>query len=109
MGVRLKLARKLRKLSQSKLGASVGVSSQHIRKYERGVKRISARRLYECACALDVPVSFFFEQHSSPETGDIFSLAEDSLRLIEQCHAIDDQNVKRLVLRIMVVMAQKTG
>jgi transcriptional regulator with XRE-family HTH domain len=39
----------------------IGVTYQQAHKYERGINRISAGRLYEIAQVLSVPVNFFFE------------------------------------------------
>lgn len=48
-------------LSQQQLAKMIGVTYQQAHKYERGLNRISAGRLFEIAQVLDVPVSFFFE------------------------------------------------
>ena len=106
-GVRLKLARKLRNISQTKLGESVGVSFQQIQKYEQGTNRMAASRLHEFARFLDVPVSFFFEQLRSAETGNIIPLDEDSLSLVEEFRSIDDENVKQLARQIIAIMAKQ--
>jgi transcriptional regulator with XRE-family HTH domain len=54
--------RLLRGLSQSALGKKLGVTFQQIQKYERGANRLSASMLWHAADALDVPISFFFDQ-----------------------------------------------
>jgi transcriptional regulator with XRE-family HTH domain len=61
VGWRLKLRRTLLGMSQEKLGEMLGLTFQQIQKYERGVNRIGASRLYQIAQILDVPVSFFFD------------------------------------------------
>lgn len=48
-------------LSQQQLAQLIGVTYQQAHKYERGLNRISAGRLYEIALVLSVPVSWFFE------------------------------------------------
>lgn len=48
-------------MNQSKLGTAVGLSFQQIQKYEQGSNRISSSRLFEFAQALDVTVSYFFD------------------------------------------------
>ena len=48
-------------LSQQQLAQMIGVTYQQAHKYERGLNRISAGRLYEIAQLLSVPVSWFFE------------------------------------------------
>jgi transcriptional regulator with XRE-family HTH domain len=57
------LIRKNRKASGwtlEALAAEIGVTYQQLQKYERGVNRVSATRLYEIAKALNVPVASFF-------------------------------------------------
>jgi transcriptional regulator with XRE-family HTH domain len=52
-------------LSQTKVGNAVGLTFQQIQKYERGSNRIGSSRLFEFAKALDVPVSYFFDEMPS--------------------------------------------
>ncbi|MGE0830194.1 MAG: helix-turn-helix domain-containing protein, partial [Hyphomonadaceae bacterium] len=47
-------------MSQERLAEKLGVTFQQIQKYEKGVNRIAASRLFGVAKALDVPVGFFF-------------------------------------------------
>lgn len=61
VGKRIRLRRTLLGLSQEKLGEALGVTFQQIQKYERGTNRVGASRLYDIATALDVPISFFFD------------------------------------------------
>ncbi len=61
VGSRVRLRRNLLGLSQEKLGEAVGLSFQQIQKYESGVNRMGASRLYALSHVLDVPVAFFFE------------------------------------------------
>jgi transcriptional regulator with XRE-family HTH domain len=48
-------------MSQLKLAAALGITFQHLYKYEKVRIRISASRLYSFSNALGVPVTFFFE------------------------------------------------
>lgn len=61
IGNRLRIRRTLVGMSQEELGHAIGVTFQQIQKYERGVNRVSGSRLFDVACALRVPVAFFFE------------------------------------------------
>jgi transcriptional regulator with XRE-family HTH domain len=61
VGARLRLRRMLLGMSQEKLARTIGLSFQQVQKYECGNNRIGAGRLYDLARALDVPVSFFYE------------------------------------------------
>jgi transcriptional regulator with XRE-family HTH domain len=61
VGARIRERRVMLGLSQQQLAQMIGVTYQQAHKYERGLNRISAGRLYEIAQVLGVPVSWFFE------------------------------------------------
>jgi transcriptional regulator with XRE-family HTH domain len=66
VGARIRDRRIMLGLSQQQLAQMIGVTYQQAHKYERGLNRISAGRLYEIALVLGVPISWFFEgmQHA---------------------------------------------
>jgi transcriptional regulator with XRE-family HTH domain len=66
VGARIRLRRTLMGMSQERLGESLGLTFQQIQKYERGVNRVGASRLYDLARVLDVPISFFFDDMPEP-------------------------------------------
>ena len=61
VGKQLKALRRSAGLSQTKLGAAIGVTFQQIQKCERGMNRIGASRLFQFSEILDVPISYFFD------------------------------------------------
>lgn len=61
VGKRLRMRRTLLGLTQNAVAKSVGLTFQQLQKYERGGNRIGASRLYDLSQALDVPVSYFFD------------------------------------------------
>jgi len=67
VGTRIRERRVMMGLSQQQLARMIGVTYQQAHKYERGLNRISAGRLFEIGQVLGVPVSWFFEG-LSPET-----------------------------------------
>lgn len=69
VGKRIRKRRLQLRLSQTALGAAVGVSFQQIQKYERGVNRVSASTLYEMANVLRTPIASFFDGLGRPPTG----------------------------------------
>ncbi len=69
VGQRIRLARKMAKLSQSKLGDSVGVTYQQIQKYENGTDRVGAGRLFQVSRETDQPISFFFNEVEGYSSG----------------------------------------
>jgi transcriptional regulator with XRE-family HTH domain len=48
-------------MSQERLGELLGLTFQQVQKYEKGVNRIGAGRLFEIARILGVPIYFFYE------------------------------------------------
>jgi transcriptional regulator with XRE-family HTH domain len=60
VGQRLRELRMLAGLSQTDLAAAIGLTFQQLQKYERGINRISASRLYLLARHLGVPVTALF-------------------------------------------------
>ncbi len=60
-GARLRVRRTLLGMTQTNLSDAIGVSYQQIQKYERGMDRISASRLFALSRVLDVPVEYFFD------------------------------------------------
>jgi len=61
VGNRVRLRRMLVGMSQEKLGDHLGLTFQQVQKYEKGVNRIGAGRLYQVAHILGVPVGYFYE------------------------------------------------
>lgn len=61
IGQRMRARRLEIGMSQERLAVLLGVTFQQVQKYERGVNRVAASRLFDVAGALGVPVSSFFE------------------------------------------------
>jgi transcriptional regulator with XRE-family HTH domain len=61
VGNRLRLRRMMIGMSQEKLGEMLGLTFQQVQKYEKGVNRIGAGRLFEIARILGVPIQYFYE------------------------------------------------
>ncbi|WP_084395846.1 helix-turn-helix domain-containing protein [Henriciella aquimarina] len=61
VGQRLRWRRRELGLTQEQLGERLGLTFQQVQKYEKGVNRISAGRLYELSTVLEIPVLYFYE------------------------------------------------
>ena len=61
VGTRIRERRIMLGLSQQQMAGMIGVTYQQAHKYERGINRISAGRLFEIAQVLRIPVGHFFE------------------------------------------------
>jgi len=63
IGLRIKLLREERKISQSALGEAIGVSYQQVQKYEKGITPITVERLQQIAEALGIaPADFLINK-----------------------------------------------
>ena len=62
VGTRVRLRRMLLGMSQEKLGEHLGLTFQQVQKYEKGVNRVGASRLFDLAKVLGVPVQFFYDE-----------------------------------------------
>jgi transcriptional regulator with XRE-family HTH domain len=76
VGSRVRLRRMLLGMSQERLGESMGLTFQQVQKYEKGVNRIGASRLFQISKILDVPVQFFFEEAPHTDGGAARGMAE---------------------------------
>jgi transcriptional regulator with XRE-family HTH domain len=91
--------------TQQQLAERVGIKFQQIQKYETGMNRVSASRLWDIANVLDVPVSFFFEgmdSESQPGEGNGADMPTDiltdkeALELLRSYYAIPENQRRRL-------------
>jgi transcriptional regulator with XRE-family HTH domain len=62
IGAQMRNGRTALGLSQEALGEKLGVSFQQVQKYEKGVNRVSAARLFEICKALKLPLASMFER-----------------------------------------------
>ena len=101
VGKRVRHRRWMVGMTQQQLAERVGIKFQQIQKYETGMNRISASRLWDIAGALDAPISFFFEglgegaEAASPLPGDILA-DKEALELVRSYYAIPETQRRRL-------------
>lgn len=109
VGKRVRHRRWMMGMTQQQLGEKVGIKFQQVQKYETGMNRISASRLWDIAQALDVPISYFFEgldAEGATETavgtaasdaakGDLLADRE-ALELVRSYYAIPENQRRRL-------------
>jgi len=61
VGARMRARRIMLGLTQQQMAELIGVTYQQAHKYEKGINRVAAGRLYSIAQGLGVEVSYFFE------------------------------------------------
>jgi transcriptional regulator with XRE-family HTH domain len=94
-------------MSQERLAELLGVTFQQVQKYEKGVNRIAASRLYDIAASLDMPAARFFENLAGGRVG----VAEDRQEFVEDVMATPEgaqlmslfSSIKSLKVRRRVV------
>ena len=125
VGSRIRLRRTLLGMSQERLGEALGLTFQQVQKYERGVNRVGASRLFDLSRVLDVPISFFFDdmpdsltstfggqlgRRTSPfsDTQDAFGddtlNRRETLELVRAYYRITDQAVRKRVFDLIKSM-----
>ena len=99
VGKRIRHRRWMVGMTQQQLADRVGIKFQQIQKYETGMNRVSASRLYDIAREMDVPVAFFFEGLDSADTarpaGDLLG-DKEALDLIRAYYSIPEAQRRRL-------------
>ena len=121
VGTRVRLRRMLLGMSQENLGEHLGLTFQQVQKYEKGVNRIGASRLFELAKVLGVPVQFFYDdapagtRGSEPVAGFAESTGEnyvveflssrEGLELNKAFARITDAKVRRSVVDLVRSLA----
>ncbi len=111
VGQRLRWRRRELKLTQEQLGEKLGLTFQQVQKYEKGVNRISAGRLFEIAQALGITITYFYEGVDEMlESSPTLSLQEEehppalpvidgeAMELVKAFQQIDDKLLRRSLL-----------
>ena len=98
-------------MSQERLAEVLGITFQQIQKYEKGVNRIAASRLWDISKALDLPVTRFFD--AAPKTQVRTSKVEreslatpESVQLMSLFGTITSRSVRKRVVDLVRTMAE---
>jgi transcriptional regulator with XRE-family HTH domain len=111
VGSRVRFRRMLLGMSQEKLGEKLGLTFQQVQKYEKGINRIGASRLFDLAQVLGVSVQFFYEEapsaegHSYAQQG--FAEKPDEHSIVEFLRSRDGLELNRAFVRISDVKARR--
>lgn len=101
VGKRIRHRRWMVGMTQQQLADKVGIKFQQIQKYETGMNRVSASRLWDIAEALEVQISFFFEGLSGEgkparEMAADLMADKEALALVRSYYAIPEAQRRRL-------------
>lgn len=121
IGARLKKVRKSKKVSRQKLANELNLSANQLRKYEDGINRISAGKLYYISKLLEVPLHVFYEDNLQIEDtnsqsqqnavtevnqlskplNDKFAIYSSTYHLAKAYKNIDDPKAKEEILEVI--------
>ena len=108
VGGRIRERRIMLGLSQQQMADMIGVTYQQTHKYERGINRISAGRLFEIARVLKVPVSYFFEGLGDrPEGGTLTGRQRMCLELARNFARITNERHQEALSRLARSLARE--
>ena len=123
VGGRVRLRRMLLGMSQEKLAEHLGLTFQQVQKYEKGINRIGASRLFELAHVLRVPVQYFYEELAIAEGGEEalrgftdrpaesyildFLNSREGLELNRAFLRVADPKVRRSILELVRALASE--
>ncbi|MBS0385827.1 MAG: helix-turn-helix transcriptional regulator [Proteobacteria bacterium] len=106
-------------MSQERLAELLGVTFQQVQKYEKGVNRIAASRLFDIAAALQQPISRFFEGLSQGRGAGVAEAKQDYIddalatpegaQLMSVFASIRSQRVRRKVVDLVRTLAEEAA
>ncbi len=116
VGKRLRVRRSLAGLSQEKLAEQIGLTFQQVQKYERGINRISAERLYQFSEILGVPIEYFYQDCKqsnleAPALSDPKDILNDKdlTRLIKAYNEVSDEQARKEILKFVTNRVNRIG
>jgi transcriptional regulator with XRE-family HTH domain len=121
VGRRLRMKRTILGMSQEAVGKQIGVTFQQIQKYERGINRMGASRLFDFSKALGVQVAYFFEGYGDYAAEDAQALAlgepgapvfehdvvnnRETLEVMRAYYRIKNPAVRKRIVELIKAMA----
>ncbi len=126
VGARVRQRRTLLGMTQTDLADVLGLTFQQVQKYERGMNRVSASRLFELSQVFDVPIEHFFED-MAPEVAVISPAkgrgkakeapshepdpmtARETLELVRAYYKIEDANVRKRLREMAKILGADAG
>ncbi len=120
LGSKVRLRRSLIGMSQEKLAEAIGLTFQQVQKYEKGLNRIGAARLWQISNILQTPISFFYEDINKDNSKS--SIAEntteieydlmqrkETVDLIRYYYQIEDPKIAKNVLNLVKSIASSSN
>ncbi len=102
-------------MSQERLAELIGVTFQQVQKYEKGINRIAASRLFEISKALDISIARIFERlptkghRMSEETSavDAALATAEGVQLVSLFSAVKSVRIRRRIVELVRAVAEE--
>ena len=122
VGLRVRHRRVELGLSQTNLANLLGISFRQVQKYEKGVNRLGASRLYDTARVLGTTIDYFFEEMAPDivayaayppppqpqmDTDNDGEIRREVVDLIRAYQRIPDQKIRRRVQELARALGDK--
>nr|WP_215905016.1 helix-turn-helix transcriptional regulator [Rhodovibrio salinarum] len=109
VGQRIRERRTMLGLTQQQLAELIDVTYQQAHKYERGINRVSAGRLYELAMVLGVDVGYFFaDVELASEEESLSGRQRMCLDLARNFSKIGDERQQEAIAQLARVLARES-
>ncbi len=134
VGERIKLRRKLLGLSQQQMAKKLGLTFQQIQKYEKGLNRVGASRLWDISRVLNVSMDFFFSDmekdveiqspmmlsvqdaehekmlHEEHDSMDFDPMKRrETLELVRAYYKINNRKIAKYLFDLIIAMSKSTA
>lgn len=118
VGLRVRMKRIAMNMTQTELAEAIGISFQQVQKYEHGANRIGSSRLFEIAQALNVSISYFFEDMPSDKLNKVVPVElseeerlnlermdkKETLNLVNNYYGIKSQQIRKQLFNLVKTM-----
>jgi transcriptional regulator with XRE-family HTH domain len=113
IGQKIQIFRRAKGMTQTELGAILGVTCQQVQKHEGGANRVGSGRLVEIARALEVPILQFFGEKAKAANGTKIvtdHLSEPyAVEMLQAFAKIKNLDLRRKMLKLTAAIAVSSG
>lgn len=98
VGKRIRLRRTILHITQQQMADMLGLTFQQVQKYEKGMNRVGASRLWDISKVLEVPMGFFFDDmdnNVAQKSPMMLNTKWDKSFNVEESHPFDDDPMKK--------------
>jgi len=105
VGANIKLRRLMLGITLDEMTKSLGVSLQQLGKYEKGINRISAGKLFILSELLNVPIDCFYNQIE--ESKKLLDENKPLQSLVRAFYKIKNQEERKSIIKLTKAMAKE--